>query len=324
LQEFFQQAFIELQGGDRPLTLIFLFIINEIVNANPSYVIEYLPVLLGPALILVTYFLTRELTSNEIASLLAAFLTAVVSFHTLIGIYAGFYANWFALIFGYLSFVFLFRYLKTSGKSNLLIFSTLIILLLFSHVYTWTIIAIVIGIFLGAVLVFNYYPRKVAILLILVILSSVIVDIIRTTVTGSSGGVERDIQITQARVGVEQLVARWDNLLDTTQHFLGSIYSNFILLALALYWVLRSNWKVPSDVLLAIFFTIGVVPVFLGDWVVQSRVFYNIPFQIPAAIGLAYILKKQLNGTMIFLPICIWLIAISVRTLSNFYLVPPS
>jgi asparagine N-glycosylation enzyme membrane subunit Stt3 len=69
--------------------------------------IEYIPIILAPTLVIVVYFVTRELIpNNDIAALLASFLTAVSS-HTLIGIYAGFYANWLALTIGYLSFVFL-------------------------------------------------------------------------------------------------------------------------------------------------------------------------------------------------------------------------
>jgi hypothetical protein len=60
------------------------------------------------------------------------------------------------------------------------------------------------------------------------------------------------------------------------------------------------------------------MPLFFGDWTVQSRVFYNIPFQIPAAIGLNYIMQQR-RGIIISLSICIWLIAISVVSVSNFY-----
>ena len=156
------------------------------------YIIEYVPLVLGPALILAIYFLTRELTSNDITSLMASFLTAI-SFHTLIGIYAGFYANWFALIIGYLSFVFLIRFLKKPSKLNLIVYSMLIVLLLFTHVYTWTILAIVMGIFLAVLLKFNYYSRKSIILLLLVVSSSVVIDVARMTITGSSSGIVSDI-----------------------------------------------------------------------------------------------------------------------------------
>jgi len=328
--EFVQQAFVIHSAGDRPLALIFLFIIVKIVNANlfytigfytaDFYAIELVSVVLGPALVLVIYFLTRELTSNDITSLMASFLTAI-SFHTLIGIYSGFYANWLALIIGYLSFVFLIRFLKKPSKLNLIVYSTLIVLLLFSHVYTWTVLMIVMGIFLAVLLKFNYYNRKSIILLLLVILSSVAIDVGRIAVTGQPSGIERDIYTASVGgVGLEQFMARWSNLTDVTQIYLGGQFSNFLFLILGLYWLIHSNLRQPSNILIAIFLSVGVIPLFLGNWLIQTRVFYDIPFQIPAAIGLTYI-KKQATGSIILLPICIWLIMISIRAVTNFYLI---
>ena len=66
---------------------------------------------------------------------------------------------------------------------------------------------------------------------------------------------------------------------------------------------------------------IGIPPLFFGDWVVQSRVFYNIPFQIPAAIALTYISRHE-NATKILMPIYVWLIAMSVWAVSNFWGAP--
>jgi hypothetical protein len=48
-------------------------------------------------------------------------------------------------------------------------------------------------------------------------------------------------------------------------------------------------------------------------------VLYEIPFQIPAAIALTNI--KRNSGNAIAFTICFWLIIISVRTASNFYLI---
>jgi hypothetical protein len=325
VDEFIRQAFV-IQSGDRPLALIFLFIIVDImkiVNANFFYIIEYVPLVLGPALILVIYFLTRELTSNDITSLMASFLTAI-SFQTLIGIYAGFYANWFALIIGYLSFVFLIRFLKKPSKLNLIVYSMLIVLLLFTHVYTWTVLAIVMGIFLAVLLKFNYYSRKSIILLLLVISSSVVIDVARMTITGSSSGIVNDIAVARAGdAGIEQYKVRWSNLIEVTQIHLGGQFSNFLLFILGLYWLINCNLRQPSNILIAIFLSVGVIPLFFGDWIIQTRVFYDIPFQIPAAITLTYV-KKQANGTIPLLAICTWLIAMSIRTVANFYLTLPS
>jgi hypothetical protein len=317
--EFLQQAFVIQNLGDRPLTLIFLFIIAKIVNVSLFYLTEYLPVILGPALVLAVYFLTRELTSNEIASLFASFLTAT-SFQVSIGIYAGFYANWFALIIGYVSFVFLIKFLKMPGnKLNLLVFSVLIVLLLFSHVYTWSILVIVMGVFLAIMFKLNHYRRQSIVLLLLVVLASVIIDVARTTITSSASGIERDIEVAKVTgVGPEQFALRWSNLLRTIYSYVGGQFSNFIIFTLGLYWLFRSSIREPATIFLITYLSIGLFPFLLGDYRIQTRVFYDIPFQIPAGIAL-YFIRKQAISSVMLLPICIGLIGTSITAISNFY-----
>src|SRR4029079_3115766 len=112
---------------------------------DPS-VIEYFPIILIPFFILVVFFLTKELFSNDTTALFAAFLSGV-SFHLLIGVYAGLFANWLALIVGYFAIILFFKYLKGSNQLFGIFFSITIIMLLFTHVYTWGIITVVLVIF---------------------------------------------------------------------------------------------------------------------------------------------------------------------------------
>jgi hypothetical protein len=346
-QELVRHAFVkELPFyGDRPLSLLLFYAIVKVVPADPAYVIDYTPIILGPALVIAIFFLTREMTSNDIISILAAFMT-VFSFQVLVGIYSGFYANWFALIIGSFSFVFLFRCLKRSTKSNFITYPILVILLLLSHVYTWAMVAIVTFLFLLVMLRVKIYPRKNIIVLLLIILSPVAIDAIRTAITGSIGGISSSLQfapqlttrpggggtssVFAPQSSLAQLASFRSNILDTTEHYLGGLFGNFIILALGIYWLFRANRAEPYNVFIMIFLSIGIVPLLFSDWILQTRVFYNIPFQIPAAIGLYYIIRQPrqqqqqvMKGIMTLVPICIWLIAISIVSVSNFYVVPP-
>ncbi len=315
VEDLFHRAFVTY--ADRPLALILIFGLVKTLELDASVVIDNLPIILSPALVLVVYFLTRELSSNDRIPLLAALFTAV-SFQTLVGAYAGYYAHWIALIVGYLGFVFLFRFLKKAGMRNIILFSASMTLLLFSHEYTWTVLTIVIGIFLIVTLGTNHYKRRNTVLLLLIILSTVIIDIAKTTVTGTSNGFGGDLSVAhRQQAGINQFANRWNNLKDTMQNYYGALFSNFIILGLALYWVLRCNLRETPSILFMIFFSIGIVPLLFGDWVIQSRVFYDIPFQIPAALGLSYV-RKHDNGVMILLPICIWLIAVAFKNVTNF------
>ena len=195
-----QGVFVTQSGGDRPITLILLLLITHIVSMNNPSVIEFTPLLLGPLLILVVYLFTRELTSNDIISLISAFLTAV-SYQMLIGLYAGLYANWMALIIGYLSLTFLIKYLKRGFKTHLFIYSALVILTLLTHVYTWAIFTIITGILLVVLIKINLFERKRVALLIITLSLSIVFDIARIAITGSSSsGVQDSIYGIQFRL----------------------------------------------------------------------------------------------------------------------------
>jgi hypothetical protein len=321
------QAFIvQGQDGDRPLSLIFLFLIYQVIEGNLSEVIEHSPMILGPGIVLAFYFLTLELTRNEKVALIAA-LFGAVSLHTLIGIYAGFYANWLALIVGYISIAFLFRYLRSGHYYNIVAFLALAVASMFFHVYTWAVLSVVEGIFLIAMLLTQsnknnkgYLNKKRIIWLLLVVMLSIVIDIGRASLTDSSVGLRQDIEIAPRTLGLEQFNLRWQILNMTMYETLGGVFSNFIILILALVWVLKSNLVEPSNVFLMIFLSVGLVPLFFGSWAVQARVFYDMPFEIPAAIALYYISKK--SGSMLMLLAgCTWLIAVSLFTVMNYYLI---
>ena len=161
-------------------------------------------------------------------------------------------------------------------------------------------------------------------MLLLVVLSSVGIDVIKTMMVesfGSEGGVKLVLSVAQSNVGLKELGLVWDTLIDATQLHYGGIFCNFIVLALVVYWLIRSNLRIHFNMFIVVFLMIGIPPLFFGDWIVQSRVFYNIPFQIPAAIALTYISRHE-NALKILIPIYVWLIAMSIWTVSNFYGAP--
>src|ERR671919_715908 len=338
LSDFIYQLFaVHGQSGDRPLSLLFLFSVYQIAgggNTSLAEVIEHFPLILGPGIVLAFYFLTVELTRNEKIALIAAFLAAV-SYHTLVGIYAGFYANWLALIVAYISIIFLFRYLRAGRPFDIVVFSILLIAVLFFHAYTWTVLTAVAGVFLIVMLVMqnkknknkisNNNPftksRGRIIWLLLAILVSIGVDIAKVSLTGSSGGLEQDIEVAQRSLGIEQFNLR-SLILDATMHdSLGGVFSNFIILILGLFWVLKSNMREPGTIFLMIFLSAGLVPLYIGSWTLQVRVLYDMPFEIPAAIALYYISSRVGSSILVTLAACTWLVAVSLVTVMNYYFV---
>lgn len=323
MQSFSHLIFIEQSQGDRPLSLAFLFILHMVSGAEPFLTIEYSPLVLAPSLVIVMYFFSRQLISNDLVSLITAFLTAI-SFHTLVGMYAGFYANWIALIFGYLSFLFFFRFITKGGSWNVFLFGSLMTAVLFSHVYTWTIFTLVAGIFLGVILVMPKYAggRRRPFVLIMTLLSTIAIDVARMTLVGAAGGIESDLSLASVFLGPEQFLLRWNNLAYAITTYVGGLFANFIIYGLGLYWLYRSNVRQLHSLFIMTFLSIGLLPFLIGEFTVQSRIFYEIPFQLPAAIALASIAQNRLSYLRT-LPFFIWMIAFSIIAASNFYLVRP-
>lgn len=316
------QIFVTQSLGDRPLSLILLLLLTHSASVYGPLVIEFMPTILGPFLILIVYLLTKELTSNDTISLISAFLTAV-SFQMLIGMYAGLYANWIALIIGYLSFVYLIKFLKSGLKMHLIIYTTLLILTLLSHVYTWTIFTIITGILLAVLIKINLFGRKKVFLLFIPLSVSIVFDIARIAITGSaSSGVQEAIYLLDTGFNLNEFTNRWNNLVFTVQIYVGGIYSNFIIFALGLYWLIKSKLRDFNTIFILVFLSIGIIPLLFGDEIIQARIFYDIPFQIPASIALWQIMRN-ITGKIMVLSICSWMLFVGVRTAFNLYLVEP-
>lgn len=309
-------------AGDRPLILLILFFITETTKADPFQVIEYGPIILAPLLILVTFFLTRALTSNDRISILASVLSTI-SFQTLIGIYSGFYANWLALVLGYAAFGLLVKCLKRPSKIGLVVLGLLMTGLLFAHTYTWAIMISIAFVFLFVLHAVNYYPRKHLLLLYLVVSSSIAVDVLKSSWTGSLTGLESDVSIGFSHgFGIAQFSERLGTLAESVQIYYGGVYANIVILGLVMYWLIRSQPRELANIFIMIYLSTALIPLFIGDYVLQSRILYDIPFQIPAAISLHYIGRK--NGKLIFVALLLIAGYLSFHILANLGYIPPS
>jgi hypothetical protein len=181
-------------------------------------------------------------------------------------------------------------------------------------------VAIVTGIFLAVMLKTSHYNRRNVILLLLVVLSSVVIDVARTNMTGSSGGITQDLAIGSAGLSLDKFTTRWDTLIDTTHFYVGGLLSNFMILVLALYWLFYSEMKNPLTIFLMIFLSTGIIPLFFGNTEIQTRILYNVPLEIPAAVALIHFIRKQPSKIMLLPAVCIWLVAVSINVVSNLYL----
>jgi hypothetical protein len=319
--EFLNHIFAEQSHGDRPFSLFLIYLFSQLNPQSPGDTIDYLPIILTPVSTIAVYFLSKEITQRKSISYLASFFT-IFSFQTIIGIYAGFYANWFGLIIGFLTIIFLLRFLKFPSYSNLILYSSTFILMIFFHVYTWTVFTTVIALFLISMLVIGKYERKTIAIALIILSCTVVIDISKDFIVGSSGGINEDIKLTREFISLNNLLIYSENLYLTTLISHGGIFGNGLIFSFVLVWTLFiAKLKKPEDLLLMIFFSITSILFLFGQYVAQVRVLYDIPFQIPFAISTIYIFNRTQNYFLLIL-IIVALSAIGIRELINFYFIP--
>jgi hypothetical protein len=315
---YLRQLFVEISDGDRALSLLFIHLLTKLaVNIDQLTIIEVgIPVVIIPILVVVTFLLSREVTHDDQTSLIASFFAAI-GFQVLVGLYAGFFANWIALIPAYVSILFLLKFLKSSKNANLGIFSISLFILLFTHVYTWTIITIFVLLFLAIGAIKHTYQRRLILFSILVVLAIIGTDVLRSHVFGFEPGMEKDLSVAKSTdAGLSQVDIRWDNLVRTVQVHTGGFYGNFIFLALVLSGILFARMNFPVWLFVGTFVSIGILPLFFGNVIIMSRVLYDIPFQIPAGLALTGVLRTE-NGILRVTAILLAILAISVHLVSN-------
>jgi len=124
-----------------------------------------------------------------------------------------------------------------------------------------------------------------------IICGIVTVDIVKSQLTESVGGFERDIALADLNDN-RKLNNFWLNLDKTFKTFLGGFLTNSILLFLVFIWTLRADYSRISDRFLLSMLFVSLLPFLLGDFVIQSRLIYIFPLQIPVSIMMYKIYKN--------------------------------
>jgi hypothetical protein len=319
VDDLLHQVFVSLSFGDRPFTLLLFFILYSLFSDNNlSYFLENLPILLSPLLMLAVYSLAWSITKDHYTSVLASLIT--IPSHILASVYGGLFANWFSLIWVYLAIIFLFKSMNDQGKINFFIFSVILIILLFSHAPTWTILMYVMGLFLVIVFVKNIgNGRKFVKYIFISILPSIFLDIARLILVGNSGVLQEIDFALHREVGIHGLNAIWHYIISTTHFTLAGQIANPIILLLVVFWLYNKEVKEIYSFFFIVFFSLFALPLFFGDAQIQSRFFYDIPFQLPAAIALMQLREKI--GIYMIIAICAWLVVMSMYMATNFIFV---
>lgn len=323
------QAFIGIDDGARALSILTLFWLSEIFG-SPETIIKFIPAILSPLLVTTVYFLTRTAYPEDrrvavIASIMTAFSHQIV-----VGFYGAFYANWMAEIVILTALIFLLKALREDRPLQLHIslFALFALLSLFFHSYASSY-------FIGAIMLFlcwsTFYYRhtkrrlKTLLVLGIITLGIIGIDIVKSYYTNSTSGIQKDVTLAKSSENANQFPLRWFNLNEAFRIYVGGFLTNSYVLVLLLLWaLLMVKYNNDSDRLLLSVLSIALLPLLFGDYAIQARLIYNIPFQIPASIIIYRISKDTIFGKPLFFALLFIQINYALRAMSNMQFIPPS
>jgi len=213
---------------------------------------------------------------------------------------------------------------------NLLLYALCCILVLFFHSYTWSYFIVVISFFLiwsGIQGKISKESIRIIVILAIVTFGVISIDILKSYFGGVSDSFSNDLLNPDTTIGYTEFAQRWDNLNSTFHWYVGGYLTNSAVLLLVFLWAVTSNYKNHFDRILYSMLFISVLPILFGDIVVQARIFYNIPLQIPASI-MMYRIYKNPKKTTFEKPLLFALIFMqfnyALRAMANMYYVAPS
>jgi len=229
-------------------------------------------------------------------AVIASIMTAV-SHQIVVGFYAGLYANWMGLVVMFVSALFLIKCFQNTNHlhRNIALFAVFTILIMLFHNFMWAYFISVVIFLLVWTAVQRIRAKKslrLIALLSIVIAGVIAVDVLKSELTGATGGFENDLAVAIVHTDVTDPQKIWENLDKAFHNYLGGFLTNSMVLLLLFLWTLKADYSKISDKFFLSMLFVALIPVLFGDFLVQSRFVYIIPLQIPASIMMWKIYKN--------------------------------
>ncbi len=282
------------------LSIVLMYLGWKASGVSIGQFFQLLPLCLGLMLVLVAFFFARKAGFNSCAASFVALFTAF-SFQVTVGMFGGFFSNWVCLIFLYLAWGFLFWSMRKGSWSLLGIAALFQVCVLFAHVETWEMTIGIAAVFLAITFARSLASKSGfldAKMLLTFLVASVATGIARSIALRNNFAFAQVTELSQAHLSGAFVWEFWRILNRTLLSEMGIAFANPVMLFLACVGglVLAFDDRFVSRFLSACALA-AIVPFILGDWVVQTRILYDLPIQVFACLGLVVLLK--LAGTLV-------------------------
>jgi len=322
-------------ANERALSILVFYGIAQVTQQSAASIISYLPAFLGLLSVLSVYKLVRHVFGPSHPVVLYAPLLTAFSQQFVVGIYGGFFSNMLALPLLFVAILFFLRYSESRRKLDLSVFVVATLSVLLIHIYTWVFLAatlvIAIGILTftsnkdtGKIRTLRQYAPILAVFGMTIVIMLAIASQVRST-----SGLSFLVNLTSSSVGQDFFATRWFNLNYMFRVYLGGFLTNSAAIFLALVWAFKADYRnrfeavlLSSTFLLSFFF-------FFGDPVAQSRIFYDLPLQLPVAMMLGGLATGSILGSLspwtrsaLIVLVLVHSANYALRSMANFYLLP--
>lgn len=287
------QAF-NVSGGSRPLIYLVIYGVQRLFGLEASTAVRFLPVLLNPLLVLAAFFLAFEVFGDGWAAGWAAFFTAC-GFQVSVGMYSYFLTNLLGLCLVFFSLGLLFRSLRCGCRASLAAASLLGGLLVFTHPWTfdqyYTAAVLTAGIIWFEARVKEGGLGKFwAMSVYLVSLGAA--ELLKVLVFHGVGGVSASSTAVKGFAGLSKF---WFSSIFSFRLLYGGLMSSLVLIGLAVLGVYVLRCRDVPEVYFTVFTALTSLVFLIGDETIKSRLLYNVPVGLFAALGFKMLLGRRLG-----------------------------
>ncbi|MBS7619374.1 hypothetical protein KEJ21_01850 [Candidatus Bathyarchaeota archaeon] len=286
------QSIVSLDiGRSRPLFFLIVFVIKGLTKLDSFTIIKFMPLILNPLLVVSEFFFVLEFLNNRWAASWSAFFT-VSGFQVTVGMFAYYLTNMAGLVLLFSSLGFLLKAVKEGNKILLILACVFGGSLVFMHPWTFDqyfASLLLVGFTVAVSLCrLKIYLRREAKYLLILLASMSASEAVKFIFFQGSSGVSA---LTTPASGIIGLGVEWYSLEYCFRILYGGLMSNIfliLLIVLGIFTLERESFQ--GKTIWTVLFLTSLVFVFV-DGSLKSRLVYNIPAGLLAALGYEYTLK---------------------------------
>src|SRR5439155_9347673 len=286
-------AFSQADSGFRPLPLIIFYSIASL-GINPQLTVEFSPIILGPLLSLSLYYFVKAGSGNGGGAAISA-LAGCFSFNVTVGIWAGYLANWMAMIIAYFFLGSFFLFERSKRRTVLLPLFLLSMALLLTHPWTWALILATI--FVYAIVRSGDQRKLLTISSVILILSGIVVDFAKNQIAGGST-LAADLGTKAPGFGISKSLMfsrnNWSALTAINSGLLGSA----VLLGLSTLCFAAIMFRGKLAGMSSCWVACASIPFALLNAFHQTRLIYDLPIPPLAALGTLWVMSRAGGGNL--------------------------